>query len=130
MLSEQTKNLAFDNEFSGSTRNVIMSVLLGRADAGATLNPQLDREPEEIRNQIRTILETKVIPSHPLSVHPRVPVEVRDRVRKAVLAIAETPEGAELLQGVRMPAPITADYDKDYRTLEEVQVKQLTDWGN
>ena len=118
-----------EKEYSGSTRNVIMSVLLGRADAGATLSPQLERESEEIRNRIRPILTTREIPSHPLSAHPRVPPEVRGLVQRAILDLAQTPEGAELVKQVRMPAPIATDYERDYLELETVQVKHLSDWG-
>jgi len=129
VLSEQSAELVFEHEYSGSTKNSIINVLLGKADAGVTLSPVFDKEPKEIRRQLRVLLNSEEIPTHPLCVHPRVPAEVRIKVVEAVLGMAATEEGAELLRQVRMPSPTAADYDNDYKALEGVEVKRLSNWG-
>lgn len=121
--------MGYEQEYSGSTANVIKSVLLQKADAGVTFNTELDKEPPDILAQIRTIAETRKIPSHPLAAHPLVPQAVRHAVQKAILALAETPMGVELLPRLRLGTPVTADYERDYRPLEEVDVKKLSNWG-
>jgi phosphonate transport system substrate-binding protein len=118
-----------EQAYTGSTDNVIKSVLLEKADAGAAFVPDVERAPREIRDQLRTIFETPRVPPHPLCAHPRVPAPVREAVTKAVLAIATTQEGAELLATIRLPAPVAADYGRDYRSLERIDVKGLAKWG-
>lgn len=129
MLSEENKKLDFENEYRGSTKNVIMSVLLKKADAGVTLGQSLERESQDVRGQLRTLVKSRDIPSHPLCAHPRVPEAIREMVSKAVLAIAETQEGKVLMNQVRIPSPTVADYDRDYKPLEEIDVKYLSNWG-
>lgn len=90
---------------------------------------ELDMEPIETREQLRTLVETQKIASHPLCAHPRVSQSVRETVIKAVLAFSATPEGAELFKKIRLPSPVTADYERDYLSLEEIDVKGLSDWG-
>ncbi|MBU0482494.1 MAG: phosphate/phosphite/phosphonate ABC transporter substrate-binding protein [Proteobacteria bacterium] len=128
-MSENVKNLPFSNELTGSTRNVLLAVALGKVDAGATLSPSFEREPEDIRAQLRTILETEEIPSHPLSAHPRISEAIGAMIKQAVLDIAATPENAGLMRQIRLPAPTAADYVSDYKSLENVNVKHLSNWG-
>jgi phosphonate transport system substrate-binding protein len=130
MLAKQEPPLSFASNYAGSTRNVIKSVLIGKSDAGAVFIPELERELEENRAQLRAIVETPKIAPHPLSAHPRVPEKVRAKVTQAVLAIAAEPEGATLLRTIRLPAPVAADYVRDYQSLELIDIRELTDWGH
>lgn len=119
----------YEREYSGSVKNVVMSVLLKKADVGAMLSPVIEMEPEDTRAQLRTMVRSREIPSHPLCAHPRVPEAVRETVRRAVLALAETEEGEKLLKQVRISGPTSADYDRDYKSLEGMEVKRLSNWG-
>jgi len=130
LLAEHGNKLSFTNEYAGSTRNVIINVLLGKSDAGAVFMPELERESAETRDQLRAVLVTPEIAPHPLSAHPRVPRTVQEAVKKATLAIAATPDGAELLKTLRLRTPVAANYEADYRALEEIDVKGLTNWGH
>ena len=129
VLSEKNSSLNFDREYCGSTQNVVKSVLLDKADAGVTLTPALDNDPQIDQSMIVRILETRDIPSHPLAAHPRVSTAMQTRVQKAVLALGETADGAQLLGTVWLASPVATDYDSDYRGLEVVDVKTLSDWG-
>ncbi|MBI5848845.1 MAG: phosphate/phosphite/phosphonate ABC transporter substrate-binding protein [Nitrospirae bacterium] len=129
LLGKHKDKLAFTREYAGSTRNVIINVLLGKSEAGAVFIPELERETDETRRQLRPILTTPEIAPHPFSAHPRVPRTIQEAVKKASLAIAVTVEGAELFKTLRMAAPVAADYERDYRALEEIDVRGLTNWG-
>jgi phosphonate transport system substrate-binding protein len=129
LLGEQGKKLSFTREYAGSTRNVIINVLLGKSAAGAVFIPELERESEDTRRQLREIMVTLEIAPHPLSAHQRVPRAAQDAVKKATLAIAATADGAELLKTLRLAAPVAADYGRDYQHLEEIDIKGLTNWG-
>lgn len=128
-MSQESEKLDFENEYRGSTKNVIMSVLLKKADAGVTLGQSLLKESQDVRGQLRTLVKSRDIPSHPLCAHPRVPEVIRETVSKAVLAIDKTQEGKALMNQVRIPSPTIADYERDYKPLEEIDVKYLSNWG-
>lgn len=129
LLSEHGKNLDFDREYAGSTRNVIINVLMGKTDAGAIFLPEMEREPQETRSQLREVVETPPISPHALSANPRVAKSVQNTVAKATISMAATPDGAELLKNLRLANPVPADYRRDYRALEAMDVKGLTNWG-
>ncbi|MCX7173246.1 MAG: phosphate/phosphite/phosphonate ABC transporter substrate-binding protein [Proteobacteria bacterium] len=129
LLALQPGTLSFEKQYAGSTRNVIINVLLGKTDAGSVFLPDMARESEETRSQLRQIVATPEIAPHPLSAHPRVPRGVQAAVTRATLAIAGSTEGAELVKTLGMAAPVVADYPRDYRVLEEVDIKGLTNWG-
>ncbi len=129
MLSEKSSKLNFKYSYTGSTKNSIMNVFLGKADAGVTLSPVFDTEPENIRNRVRVLLKTEKITSHPLCSHPRVPEVVRKIFKKTVLALPKTERGKELLKKTRLPMPVEAGYNRDYRYLQKVNIKKLSDWG-
>ena len=128
LMARQDK-LSFDREYAGSTRNVIINVLLGKTDAGSVFLPEMDRQSDDTRGQLRKVAQTPEIASHPLSAHPRVPKALQEAVKKAALAMAATANGAELLKTIGLEAPVAADYERDYRTLEEIDIKGLTNWG-
>lgn len=129
VLSGKNSNLNFDKEYCGSTQNVVKSVFLDKADAGVTLTPALDNDPQIDQSQLRRIQETEDIPSHPLAAHPRVSAAIQTRVQKKVLALGETAAGAQLLGTVWLASPVLTDYDSDYAALEVVDVRRLSDWG-
>jgi hypothetical protein len=43
--------------------------------------------------------------------------------------MADTPDGAEVLKQLHLEEPIIADYEKDYRYLESIDIEGMTDWG-
>lgn len=128
-LTHYGTGLSFEREYAGSTRNVILNVLMGKTAAGAVFNTEMDREPEETRLQLREVAATPKFASHPISSHPRVPASVRAAVQKAMLKIAADTDGAALLKPLRLDNLIEANYDKDYRALEKIDIKGLTNWG-
>ena len=123
------RKLDFEREYAGSTKNVLINVILGKVDAGAVFSPEMEREPADTQAQLREIVTTPKIAPHPLSAHPRVPAEARDAVKKSLLKLAATPAGAELLKPMRLDELVEADYDRDYRRLEVIDIKGLTNWG-
>lgn len=129
LLGQKSPKLSFSREYAGSTRNVIINVLLGKSAAGAVFSPELARESEDARKQLREIMATADIAPHPLSANPRVSRSAQEAVTKATLAIAATKEGAQLLKALMLETPVAANYDRDYRFLEEIDIKGLTNWG-
>lgn len=129
LLATDMNQLTYANEYTGSTKNVIFNVLLGKSDAGGVFVPELEAESEDTRSQLRQIVVTPEIAPHPLSAHPRIPRKDRDAVEKATLALATTTDNAELFRKLRLGTPISADYDRDYRAMEAINIEELTNWG-
>jgi phosphonate transport system substrate-binding protein len=129
LLGKQKEKLSFTKEYAGSTRNVIINVLLGKSAAGAVFIPELASESEDTQKQLRALAVSPEIAPHPLSAHPRVPRNVQAAVTKVTLAIAADNNSTELFKTIRMADPVAANYDRDYRALEEIDIKSLTNWG-
>lgn len=124
------RKLSFGQNYAGSTKNVILNVLMGKTDAGAVFSSELAREPEESQAQLREVAATPKFAPHPFSAHPRVPAPVREAVKKAMLKLAATTDGEEILRPLRLDDLVEADYDKDYRALEKIDIKGMTNWGH
>lgn len=125
-MSKENVSLNMKNLYEGSTKNVFKSVILGKAVAGATLEVEFEKEAADIIGQVRVIMRTKDIASHPLSAHPRVPARVRDNIARSILAFSKKSDMATVLLGVKLPKPVVADYYTDYRELEEIDIERLS----
>lgn len=111
-------------DYVGNHDNVIRDVLAGEAAAGGIVRSMLQRKSAGLRDQLRVLYETPAVAPHPLSAHPRIPREVRDKVVASILAMASDPEGARSLGAVMLPRPVKADYARDYARLEQINLKK------
>jgi len=100
-----------------------LNTALGVSDASSGIKSTFDRQAPEIRDNLRIIYETRKVPSHPILAHPRVPAADRERVRKALLDMAATSEGAALLAKVPMVKVTTAN-QAEYETLKRWKVEK------
>lgn len=123
---ENNSNVQMKQLFAGNTANMYKHVLLRKADAGATLDVELGQQPAEMASQLRTILQTRKSPAHPLSAHPRVPQKVRNALISAVISIGTDNKTAGLLKTVRLSEPVRADYARDYKRLEMINIRKLS----
>lgn len=117
-LLTQKEKIRVSPRYVTTHSNVYRHVLLGKAAAGGGVNKTLDKEPAELRDLLRVIYRTPEAASHPLCAHPRVDRSVRESVSAAIIKLAESREGRELLEGVELTRPVRADYKRDYRRLE------------
>lgn len=104
----------YNTSYSGSTVNVAKIVLLGKADAGATLDISMTGDIPELVNEFRILLETEKIAPHPLAAHPRVPKTLQDAVTATVLAFDSKEHSRKMLEAVKLVKPIRADFKRDY----------------
>jgi ABC-type phosphate/phosphonate transport system, periplasmic component len=123
LLTEKFK-ISFIPEYVKTHDNVYRHVILGKAQAGGGVNNTFLRQPEEVKRELRILYETPPTAPHPFSVHPRVPKEVRDKVKRAILDMANEPSMKALLDRVQMPNPVPADYARDYKPLEKLNLEK------
>ena len=95
--------------------SVYLHVVKGLTVAGGGVEKSLAEQPPAIRSALRVIYTTRSMTSHPVSVHTRVMVADRKKVRQALLAMDTTAEGRGLLAKIPTTrlAPVSlADYEK------------------
>lgn len=100
--------------------SVYLHVAKSLVAAGGGVEKTLQEQDEALRAQLRVIYTTRSCPSHPIVAHPRIPPEVRKKVRDALLAMSETEESRALLRKVPAEQLIPVTYD-DYAVMR--------DWG-
>ncbi len=107
--------LSYEANFVNTHSSAYFNVVLGEAAAAGGVMGTLRSLDPKVRDQLRVLFETPRLPPHPIMVHPRVPLEVRNRVAEAFLALAASPEGQKLMERIPMRAATPAtmqDYDK------------------
>lgn len=107
--------------FGGTQEGIMTQLKIGKVVA-AGVNSQIMRDFAR-REQVkyRTLWQSPEYFNLPLAFHPRVPAAVIDAVRKALVEMADTPEGQRILQtsaaliGQKPPLGFTSADDGEYR---------------
>ena len=99
------------------------AVLMGRAAAAGGVLGTLQQQGPRAGEILRILFRTREMPPHPVVAHARVPAEHREAVRRALLEMAATEQGAALLARVPMEHPVPA-IDGDYRPLQEWRLER------
>ena len=115
--------------YVGAHSNVYRQVVYGEVAAGGGVNYSFDREPQEIRDQLRVLYKTPPASPHPVAAHNRIPPEVRESVAAALLRIAAAPGGAELTAAAQLAKPVRADYQRDYFPMEQLGLDRFFVYG-
>lgn len=121
MLQEVVK-IKFNPVYVATHGNVYRHVLLGKAAAGGGVNVTLNKEPEQLRHKLRVIYQTSGVAPHPIVAHPRVSVEVRDKLARTIIGLAQDVQGRALLESTTLTQPVRADYNRDYSELEQLHL--------
>lgn len=98
--------------------SVYLHVATGLTEAGGGVLRTLRAQDSEIRDRLRVLYKTRPINPHPIAAHPRVPTEHQERVRRAILDMAITSKGKELLSKIPMRQAVRSRIE-DYSELRE-----------
>lgn len=104
--------------------NVYRNVLYKKALAGGGVNKTLHQENADMQAKLRVLFKTPSSAPHPLSVHPRVPDVLAQRVQQAILDMWNDKNERSLLYKVQLSAPVVANYQRDYATLEKLGLEK------
>lgn len=118
--------LSFQTQYVGAHENVYRAVFRRQADAGGGVNSTLASEPEELRSQLKVIWKTPDLAPHPLIAHPRIPESIREKVKMAILNMANDADGQALLESVKLTKPVEVDFTRDYGHIEELGLEKYT----
>lgn len=102
--------------------SVFLHVLNGFADAGGSVQKALSEQEARVRDSLRVLHRTREVPSHPVAVHKRVPLAVREKVRQAFIEMSASEEGRRLLARVPMQEAVAASAE-DYHVLRALKLE-------
>ncbi len=111
-------NIQFSPVYVSTHTSSYLNVVLGRAAAGGGVMGTFSKQDSEVKDLLRVLYETRRTPPHPIAAHPRVPADIREKVQTAILEMAATPEGAEMLAGIPIREAIVTELT-DYQDLGE-----------
>ena len=123
LLSEKEK-LRFEPRYLTNHSNVLRNVARHTVAAGGSVSSAFNDELPELHGQLRVVYRTPEVASHPIVVHPRVPVAVRNAVARTVLELAGEEAGRIMLKQIRIPQPVLANYARDYAQLEKLTLQK------
>lgn len=110
--------------YVSSHSSVYLNVILGIAQAGGGVQKTLLQQPDEIQGQLEVINKTTEVPPHPVTIHPRLGDELRDKVRTAFLKLGESVEGREMLS--KIPMKVVGETKlSDYDVLREMGLDEF-----
>lgn len=101
-----------------SHASVYLNVALGVVRAGGGVNKTLSQQPDKVRNTLKVIYKTEILPSHPIVVHPRIPEQVKQAVVDELLNMAQNDSGRALLGKVPVYQPGPVSFG-DYKLLQQ-----------
>ncbi len=108
----------FTPVYTSTHTSSYLNTVLGETDAAGGVMGTFKNVKPEIRQNLRIIYETRKMPPHPITAHPRVPLEVQEKVRQAFLAIGASEAGQALLARVPMLEPVSTNAE-DFSVLRQ-----------
>lgn len=118
-------HLNFETVYVGTHQNVYRQVSMGDAAAGGGIMASFEKESEALRQTLKVIYTTPEVAAHPISVHPRVSVSIRDRLQGAIIAMAKMEDGQKKLARVQLGKPVVANYERDYLPIKSIDLSVL-----
>ena len=100
-------------KYVSSHESVYRTVARGLYPAGGGNAKTYEQVDPAVRAQLRILWKSQPYTSHPIAVHPRIPKEVAQRVRAALLAMANDNQGVVLLKEAGFNGFMLAE-DRDY----------------
>ena len=119
VIKRDIRTLKTTSRYVGSSSNLYRNVEIGETAAGGTLDIVFAKDAPDLNQKFHTIYTTEPLSPHPISALSSVPAEVRRLVIEVVLKYAANKDYQSLLERIGMQEPVLADYDKDYKPLEQ-----------
>ena len=121
-LLNEKEHIDFTPVYAGTHSNAYRQVLIGQTAAAGAVRRTLLKERKEVQENLKVIYKTPAFPSHPLTVHKRVPENVKTAVQSALLDLNHTQEGKKQLNAILLSNPIEANFNIDYLPLKALNL--------
>ena len=117
-------NIKPEISYVRSHDSVYLNTAMGISDAGGGVMATFNRQPKEIRDELRILYKTGDVPKHPITAHASVPAGIVKRVQDAFLELGNSANGMALLSKVPMKK-IGVSKLNDYQMLVDMGLKQF-----
>ena len=118
------ENVTVTPQFVNSMDSVYRAVGKGLFPAGGGETRTLNIIDPEVKQLLRVLWSSELLPPFPFSAHPRVPKNLVYAVQKAMEGMAENPEGIALLKSIGFKGIDKAE-DRDYDALRKLNIKPV-----
>lgn len=115
----------YQPKYVGSHDSVYLAVAKGLVDAGGGVGRTFNNMPEEVKTQLRVLWRTPKYTPHAIAVHPELSSEVSQQLLKAIVSMADTPEGREALDKLKFKRLVAAN-DSDWDSVRALNLGGLT----
>lgn len=122
-LSE-SYGVRFEPSYVQTHSNAYRNVARGEAAAAGGIFATLKREPEDLRQRLRVLYSSPQFAPHPIAVHPRTTLQQQTALTQLFLRLATTGDGRRMLSEIAISEPISADYQRDYSSLEKLGLER------
>jgi len=120
----QKQGIPIKARYVQSHDSVLKGVAAGSFDAGGTIMKVLQTADPALAGNLQVLARTRLYQPHPFSSHPRVPLEIAERLRKAFISLEHDATGRKLLAGVAFNGMEAAD-DADYNDVRGLELEKL-----
>lgn len=121
-LLRNKEGISFIPVYAGTHSNAYRQTLIGRTLASGAVERTLLKERKEVQQSLKTIYSTPSFPSHPLTIHPRIPVNVKRTIQAAILKLNDTEDGRNILEPILLSNPVKANYSEDYQPIKALKL--------
>ena len=103
-LTLNNLGIHYEAEFVSSHDSVYRNVLTMRHEAGGGIMRTLKALPDDDQNSLRILWTSPPFPPHAFAVHPRVPEDQLEKIRKAMENLINSPAGLAILEALGFEA--------------------------
>jgi phosphonate transport system substrate-binding protein len=118
------RNLQYTPGYVQTHSSVYLHVAKKLYPIGGGVLSTLTAQKQQIKNSLRVIFETPSVPPHPISAHPRVPKEIRIKVKNALLEMSKSKHFQKYLKKIPIKKMIPAKIE-EYIKLRELHLDKL-----
>lgn len=118
----KSEGIKIHPKYVSSHESVYLTVAKGVYPAGGGVVRTFDTMPAETRDQLRILWTTPGYTPHPFAAHSRIPKGIVVRLRTAMLAMHEDPEGKPLLDRIAFVNGIGAATDAEYDDIRALKI--------
>ena len=118
----ESEGIKIESKYVSSHESAYLAVAKGIYPAGAGVVRTFDTMPVATRDQLRILWTTPGYSPHPFAAHSRVPKALVERLRAAMVAMDQDPQGKLLLDKIAFFKGISAAHDADYSDTRALKI--------
>ena len=119
----ETFQLKFASKYVQTHSSVFLHVAKNLVSAGGGVNKTFNGIPSVLKDTLKVIYTSQDIVSHPLVIHPRVPLAKRKNIERALHELFNSKKGKQLYKRIPMSNVVKATM-KDYKSLEKLKLEK------